>query len=250
MPNCRGTKDQLLTDKAIVKNCKRRKTNLQMAWIYYKKAYDSVPHSWLIECLSIFRVNVKVRAFLAREMMKWRTELMSGGEVLGKVRIRRGIFQGDALSPMLFIMAMIPISSILNRMKKGYELKKGNDKVSNLLYMDDLKLYSKTEEAMQSMTNTLQMVSKDIGMEFGMEKCARVSMKRGKLKTSGDLLLSDSEGMKEVDDGKGYKYLGILQSDTIKKTEAKDVVEREYFRRIRLILRSDLNAGNTTKAIK
>ena len=99
------------------------------------------------------------------------------------------------------------------------------------------------------MTNTLQMVSNDIGMEFGMEKCAKVSMKRGKLKTSGDLLLSDGERIKEVDDGKGYKYLGILQSDTIKKTEAKDVVEREYFRRIRLILRSDLNAGNTTKAI-
>ena len=40
----RGTKDQLLVDKAILKNCRRRLTNLSMAWIDYKKAYDMVPH--------------------------------------------------------------------------------------------------------------------------------------------------------------------------------------------------------------
>ena len=39
----RGTKDQLLVDKAILKNCRRRLTNLSMAW----KAYDMLPHSWV-----------------------------------------------------------------------------------------------------------------------------------------------------------------------------------------------------------
>ena len=32
----RGTKDQLLIDKAILKDCKRRHTNLAMAWIDYR----------------------------------------------------------------------------------------------------------------------------------------------------------------------------------------------------------------------
>ena len=42
--NSRGTKDQLLIiDKAILKNCRRRLTNLSMAWIDYLKAYDIVP---------------------------------------------------------------------------------------------------------------------------------------------------------------------------------------------------------------
>ena len=34
----RGTKDQLLVDKAMLKNCWRRLTNLSMAWIDYKKS--------------------------------------------------------------------------------------------------------------------------------------------------------------------------------------------------------------------
>lgn len=38
-----GTKDQLLVDKLIIKNYKRRKTGLGMAWIDYKKAFYLVP---------------------------------------------------------------------------------------------------------------------------------------------------------------------------------------------------------------
>ena len=39
------TKDQLLIDKAAIKNCKRRKTNLNMAWIDFRKAHNMVLHS-------------------------------------------------------------------------------------------------------------------------------------------------------------------------------------------------------------
>ena len=41
---CRGTKDQLLIDKMVMINNKRRKTNLSMAWIDYKKAFNMIPH--------------------------------------------------------------------------------------------------------------------------------------------------------------------------------------------------------------
>ena len=43
--NSRGTKDQLLIDKLVIRNCKRRQIWLGMAWVDYKKAYDMIPHS-------------------------------------------------------------------------------------------------------------------------------------------------------------------------------------------------------------
>ena len=55
----RGTKDKLLIDKTVLKDCKKRHTNLCMAWIDYKKAYDLVPHSWINECMEIFVTNFK-----------------------------------------------------------------------------------------------------------------------------------------------------------------------------------------------
>ena len=79
----RGTKDRLLIDKLIIKNCKRRKTNLSMAWIDYKKAYDMVPHSWILECLKMVGVHEKVFSMLEGGTEKWEVELTAAGQKLG-----------------------------------------------------------------------------------------------------------------------------------------------------------------------
>ena len=56
----RGTKDQLITDKAVLRDYKRRKTNLAIAWIDYRKANDMIPHSWIEECLEVFGIAKNV----------------------------------------------------------------------------------------------------------------------------------------------------------------------------------------------
>ena len=100
----RGTKDHLLVDKMIMRNCKKRKTNLSMAWIDYKKAFDMVPHSWIIECLKIYGAANNLVTLLSNSMQHWKTTLTASGTTLAEVNIRRGIFQGDSLSPLLFIV--------------------------------------------------------------------------------------------------------------------------------------------------
>ena len=67
-----GTKDQLLIDKLIIKNCKRRKTNLSMAWIDCKKTYDMIPHSWILECLKMVGVDEKDITMLENSMGQWK----------------------------------------------------------------------------------------------------------------------------------------------------------------------------------
>ena len=52
----RGTNDILYIDRAVIKEVKSTNKNLAMAWIDYKKAYDMVRHSWIIECLDLFGV--------------------------------------------------------------------------------------------------------------------------------------------------------------------------------------------------
>ena len=44
-------KDQLIINKMILQNCKKRKQNLSCAWIHYKKANDSVPHEWILRTI-------------------------------------------------------------------------------------------------------------------------------------------------------------------------------------------------------
>ena len=85
----------------------------------YKKAYDMVPHSWIIESLKLAQVAQNVIAFVERLMKSWTTELTSCGQTLGMVKVRRGIFQRGSLSPLLFVLCMIPLTKILRKVKEG-----------------------------------------------------------------------------------------------------------------------------------
>ena len=113
----RETNDLLYIDRAVIKEVKSRNKNLAMAWIDYKKAYDMVPHSWIIECLDLFGVAKNIKSLLVNSMKKWKVMLCSGNSELGELEIKRGIFQGDSLSPLVFVLALIPLSLILRKAK-------------------------------------------------------------------------------------------------------------------------------------
>ena len=179
----RGTKDQLIIDNIILKNCKKI-SNLSLAWIGYTKAYDMVLHSWIIECLEIFKVSQNITTLLRNFTKNWRVELTWMGGQLGEVNIRRGIFQGDSLSPILFVIALIPLSIVLNKTKVGYGLVNNRGKINHLLYVDELKLYGKNLEELDSLVKTVRIYSKDIGIELGIEKYAMIEMKKGEMSYS------------------------------------------------------------------
>ena len=50
-----------------------------MAWIDYKKVFDMIPHSWLIECLEIYGAEENTIKFLKNTMPNWKTILTSSG---------------------------------------------------------------------------------------------------------------------------------------------------------------------------
>ena len=109
--------------------------------------------------------------------------------------------------------------------------------------MDDLKLYAKSEKELNSLIQTVRMFSDDAGMVFGVEKCAVLVLKRGKMVRTEGIELPDEKRMREVSLD-GYKYLGVLQLDSIMNREMKEKVKSEYIRRVKRLLRSKLNGGN------
>ena len=66
-----------------------------------------------VDLIMMFKISDQVIALLGKSMESWRAELTSGNNRLGEVNIRRGIFQGDTLSTLLFILALIPFKGPL-----------------------------------------------------------------------------------------------------------------------------------------
>ena len=132
-----GTKDQLSTDKTVLEDCKKRHTNLSMAWIDYRKAYDLVSHSWVNECMEMFGIAENLKTLMQNSMQQWRLSLTANGKDLGEVNVKRGIFQGDSLSPLLFALSMVPLFLILQKVNACYKWGKKEYKLNHLLFMDD-----------------------------------------------------------------------------------------------------------------
>lgn len=82
--------------------------------------------------------------------------------------------------------------------------------VNHWLYLDDLKLYGRNQRKIQYLVTTVKMFSDDICMKFGLEKCASLSIRQGKVQAA---VTPQLEGILPLSEGSRYKYLGILESN-------------------------------------
>ena len=135
----RGSAELLYIDQHILNESKTRQKNLDMAWIDYKKTwYGSTKLD-----NRMYKISHEVINFIEKTKKTMRVKLTAGGRSLAETRIQRGIFQGYALSPLLFIITMMPLNHILRKCTAGYILSRSQDKINHLMYMDDIKLFAK-----------------------------------------------------------------------------------------------------------
>ena len=71
-------------------------------------------------------------------------------------------------------------------------------KINHLIFMDDLMLYSHNEKELDLLVQRRHIFSKDIGMEFGIEKCAKLVIEKGKIVTSVVIGLPVSKVIKSL----------------------------------------------------
>ena len=249
---CKEDLKQALQSKAILENCKAKKKNVSTAWIDYKKAFDSVPHSWILRCLQMYKIHPVLIEFIEQSMNHWKTNMTlvhkEGVLETGPIRIKRGIFQGDSLSPLLFTMSLTPLSIELNKTKYGYQLDK-QTKINHLFYVDDLKLYGTNDNQLAGLINTVKHISDDTKMEFGLDKCAKATFKRGKKVQAEGIQLNDNQVIQDLEQSETYKYLGMEEGEGLQHHEMKGKIQKEYKRRVKLVLKSELNARNKIAAI-
>ena len=72
-------------------------------------------------------------------------------------------------------------------------------------------------------------------------------MEKGKIVTSVGIKLPDDKVINSLQESESYKYLGILEADQFLEEKIKLNVLKEYIRRLRKVLKSNLNGGNIVR---
>ena len=117
------------------------------------------------------------------------------------------------------------------------------------MYLDDMKLLGRNKNELKNEMKIVQTISKDMNMNFGLEKCARICLKRGSVQSKMHVGTTFDNVIKELDPRKAYKYLGIEESFDIQHKNEKEALKKEYLRRLRLVLGTEFSAKNKIQAI-
>ena len=96
----------------------------------------------------------------------WATDLClwtpNGPEHIS-IDMKRGIFQGDSLSPLLFCLCVSPLSGAL-RETEGFHSTHQNEPVTHLMFVDDLKVYADGKRGLEEAVEVVEKVSGAMGM--------------------------------------------------------------------------------------
>ena len=104
-PGSWGCTDQLLINKMILDEVRKHQRNLFMLWFDYKKAFDSVPHDWILKSLCLCQVPEKIINTIKNLMKVWSTKLYLKDVESDAIDYLSGVLQGDCMSLIIFILS-------------------------------------------------------------------------------------------------------------------------------------------------
>ena len=249
-------------DTAVRTDARRFKRPLAVAWLDFKKAFDSVEHHALLRCLRGSGVAENVVGWIEKTMANWTTrfEVNEKGKdgqlrrkLSSKIQFRRGIFQGDSLSPLLFGIATSPVSAALDKHKDahGFVSSKptGTHKerltLTHQVYADDLKLYARSAHGLEVLVKTAEQTASEVGLQLNRAKCAAVY--HGTMASPKDELLPG------LNNGDTYTWLGVEQDNglssnkaTMEATRRKITAASHRIAKTSLFAHQQVTAFNTT----
>ena len=233
---------------------KHKRRNLLCAWPDHQKAYDSIPHSWVLEALCLTKVSQDIFNLIEKLTKIWSTQIYlnskSDSIITDVIKYMCGVIQGDTSSVLLLILSLNPLSFLLKDAPR-YKLERDQDpftNVNHLFFIDDLKLFATTINNLKLLHFIVSKFSKDTGMSFGLNKCAYVYIERGKSKSIGDQILINGAEISQLEEGDLYKYLGVDEDIAYDGPLSKEEISKEFLQRTRKIWESELYSTNKVTA--
>lgn len=239
-----------ILDRAVTLDARLNgKKPLSMAWIDFSKAFDSVSHKYLRWALKQIGIPEDLRLILSSLMKNWVVKYQGckdGRIVMSqRLEVRNGVLQGDTLSPLLFCIAISPISYWLTKNITKYETSFGkiggySVKLGHLYYMDDLKVYTTSPQELDRALNGVESIGLTIGLKTNAKKCAAIHLNnRDPLATRGFML----DKIPLIGEQNSYKYLGIAQNSRISQHEVLGKLKEVVCKQATAIWSSKLTFG-------
>ena len=203
-----------------------------MTFFDLEDAFGSVPHDLIQLTLKRFHIPSEVEKYI--------TSLYSNisGTVVTKswrsepFHFRKGVYQGDPLSPIIFLIAFNPILEVLQNMKqKGYMLNK-DTKIICTPFADDFNLITTHKKMHQNLMDVIHSNTTRMGLKLKPSKCRTFSIVSGK---PSPVIFSLNGSPLETIENDPHKFLGHNITFSGKQSETFAFINQYFCERLERI---------------
>ena len=238
----RGTREGIFSFNILAQKHIELNKELYICFIDYAKAFDRVKHENLVECLNKIGVDGKDVRIITNLYWHQKAAIRVDKDISDYTPIQRGVRQGCVLSPILF---NIYTELIFRQFEHLEGASIGGRNLSNLRYVDDTVLVSKTKEGLQTLVTAAKIESEKAGLGMNVKKTKTMVVS----KQEGDSIKADikieNETLEQVNT---FKYLGqTITPDGKNESEIKIKIAtaKNPFQKMHRILTSKKMAMNS-----
>lgn len=209
----RSTIDAIHIIKQIMEKAYEHKIQIEMLFIDFQQAFDSINRRKLMLALKELGINPKLRRLIQMTMNRTTVSIKTQKGETEEFEVNKGVRQGDSLSATLFNLAL---EYVVRKINKGTLRTKGGQIIA---YADDIVLVTKRRRIMKDMINEIIEEGKEIGLRLNEDKTK--IMRFGRKVESGAVKIGEHT-FEEVET---FKYLGVtISSQGERETEIQEKV--------------------------
>lgn len=206
-----GVSNNLATLRTIIEYRRRERRDLHLVSLNLKKAFDNVSHSAVFQTLSDLKCPTVFINYLKRLYSSAKTSLELGNGESAEIRIGRGVFQGDPLSPIVFNYI---IDRALKKLDEDFGYPCGMDRITCTAFADDITLVGDSVAGTQLNINSLVGELAKSDLQVNPSKCLSLSiLNYGHYHTAVTVTESsfkvNGQDIVPITPSTKWKYLGI-----------------------------------------
>ena len=202
--------------------------NVDVVYLDFAKAFDTVPHRRMMNKLHSYGIRGKVWSWIADYMCNRKQCVIVNGVHSSYVNVTSGVPQGSVLGPLLFLIYINDLPEVVFNLVK--------------LFADDTKLFARISsfsdcQKLQTDLSALQSWSKDWLVQFNISKCKILRLGSNPPVMSYSLETSDGSTV-VLEESKCERDLGVMVDNELKFGQQVDAVVLKANRQLGLIKRS------------
>ena len=208
----------------LIQDAKGRKKTIHVTFFDLQDAFGSIEHELIHHVLEFYAFPTELKTYIRNLYSRLEGEVRGPQWSSSKFSFRRGVFQGDPLSPIIFLLVFNPVLNYLQSIEDRYGYNLNGTHYISVPFADDFNLITGNKRSHQRIMNDIASLTDSMKLTLKRSKCCCMSICRGS-PTEINFLLNGStiHNVKE----KPEKFLGSWLTFNMKTADAFTFVQEK-----------------------